>query len=80
MRDFLSESLTKKGIQLHPGYTITGISQEGDLLKTSFKGGEEIVSGNVMMATGRHPNTNNLGLEGVGVELVKGAIKVCRES
>lgn len=80
LRDFLTESLTRKGIQLHPGYKIAGISQEGDLLNTSFSNGEAILTGNVMMATGRHPNTNNLGLEAVGVELVKGAIKVCRES
>lgn len=56
---------------------VTGIVKQGDLLKVSFDRGPDIEVETVLFATGRKPNTANLGLEKLGVELAKnGAIKV----
>jgi len=56
---------------------VTGIVKQGDLLKVSFDSGPDIEVETVLFATGRKPNTANLGLEKLGVELAKnGAIKV----
>lgn len=78
IRDFVSEQMSLKGIEFHPEETPQAITKSADgslSLKTS-KGTFEGFS-HVMFATGRKPNTKNLGLETVGVKMTKnGAIEV----
>ncbi|CAN8254565.1 unnamed protein product [Cochlearia groenlandica] len=78
VRDFVGEQMSLRGIEFHTEESPEAIIKSGDgslSLKTS-KGTIEGFS-HVMFATGRKPNTKNLGLENVGVKLAKnGAIEV----
>ncbi|KAF8085285.1 hypothetical protein N665_0672s0002 [Sinapis alba] len=78
VRDFVGEQMSLRGIEFHTEESPEAIIKSGDgslSLKTS-KGTVDGFS-HVMFATGRKPNTKNLGLENVGVKLAKnGAIEV----
>ena len=63
------EALSGRGIVLHPGCIITGVEGEGGDKLVSLSDGSEVVVGEVMVATGRVPNTASLGLETVGVAM-----------
>ena len=60
------EALSGRGIILHPGCTIGSVSEGSDKL-VALSDGSEVVVGEVMVATGRVPNTVSLGLETAGV-------------
>ncbi|CAI0434300.1 unnamed protein product [Linum tenue] len=78
VRDFVSEQMSLRGIEFHTEESPQAIVKSGDgslSLKTN-KGTVEGFS-HIMFATGRKPNTKNLGLENVGVKIAKnGAIEV----
>ncbi|XWS76315.1 hypothetical protein CRYUN_Cryun01aG0165400 [Craigia yunnanensis] len=78
IRDFVGEQMSLRGIEFHTEESPQAIvkSADGSL---SLKTNKGIVEGfsHVMFATGRRPNTKNLGLESVGVKMNKnGAIEV----
>ncbi|WIA38411.1 hypothetical protein OEZ86_001737 [Tetradesmus obliquus] len=81
-RGQVAENLTKRGVVCHGGHLPTKIVKHDEGHYTvSYKspdGPEQSMEvGLVMMATGRSPRTQGLGLEAVGVQLNnKGAIKV----
>lgn len=78
VREFLADRLRVSGIILHTECTPTAVEKEkdGGLVVVTDKG-ERLTADTVMFATGRNPNTKNLGLEEAGVELdKKGAIVV----
>ncbi|GAB2226391.1 hypothetical protein Droror1_Dr00022195 [Drosera rotundifolia] len=78
IRDFIAEQISVRGIELHTEETPQAIvkSSDGSLALKTNKGTADGFS-HVMFATGRRPNTKNLGLEEVGVKLSKdGAIEV----
>ncbi|KAG4120264.1 hypothetical protein ERO13_D11G133000v2 [Gossypium hirsutum] len=78
IRDFVGEQMALRGIQFHTEESPQAIvkSADGSL---SLKTNEGTIEGfsHIMFATGRRPNTKNLGLESVGVKINKnGAIEV----
>ncbi|GAB4841676.1 hypothetical protein Ancab_022398 [Ancistrocladus abbreviatus] len=78
IRDFVSEQMSLRGIEFHMEESPLAfmISRDGSLLLKTNKGTAEGFS-HVMFATGRRPNTKNLGLDAVGVKMTKnGALKV----
>ncbi|KAH6813696.1 glutathione reductase [Perilla frutescens var. frutescens] len=78
IRDFVGEQMSLRGIEFHPEESPQAILKSSDGL-LSLKTNKGTVDGftHVMFATGRRPNTKNLGLEAVGVKLSKtGAIEV----
>ncbi|KAK4482308.1 hypothetical protein RD792_009461 [Penstemon davidsonii] len=78
VRDFVEEQMSLRGIEFHAEETPQAIvkSSDGSLSLKTNKGTVDGFS-HVMFATGRIPNTKNLGLEAVGVKLSKnGAIEV----
>ncbi|CAL4929201.1 unnamed protein product [Urochloa decumbens] len=78
VRDFLAEQMSLRGITFHTEQTPQAVIKSDDGL-LSLKTSKETIDGfsHVMFATGRRPNTKNLGLEEVGVEMDKnGAIVV----
>ncbi|KAK6940738.1 Pyridine nucleotide-disulfide oxidoreductase, dimerization domain [Dillenia turbinata] len=78
IRDFLGEQMSLRGIEFHTEEPPQAIvkAADGTLSVKTTKGTVEGFS-HVMFATGRKPNTKNLGLESVGVKLTKkGAIEV----
>ncbi len=74
----VAEELEKKGIKIHRDCVVRSIEKMADgKLSVMVDRGEEMVTDAVMYATGRVPNTANLGLEAAGVETdKKGAIPV----
>ncbi|XP_011079991.1 glutathione reductase, chloroplastic [Sesamum indicum] len=78
IRDFVGEQMSLRGIEFHTEETPQAIVKSSDGL-LSLKTNKGTVDGfsHVMFATGRRPNTKNLGLEAVGVKLSKnGAVEV----
>ncbi|XP_039116227.1 glutathione reductase, chloroplastic-like isoform X2 [Dioscorea cayenensis subsp. rotundata] len=76
IREFVAEQMSLRGIEFHTEESPQAILKASDG-SFSLKTNKETVDGfsHVMFATGRRPNTKNLGLEEVGVELAKnGAI------
>jgi len=78
MRCQVEEEMTRKGITIRHHTEITSAERniDGRLRVTYNDGGIEACD-QLMFATGRHPNTSDLGLEDAGVEVdQKGAIQV----
>lgn len=77
LRTNLAEEMASRGIKLHFDTEITEIKKSGDLLVSRLSTGETLNSGQVMYATGRVPNTENLGLDKTAVTTdQRGAIVV----
>ncbi|GAB2282304.1 hypothetical protein Dimus_016852 [Dionaea muscipula] len=78
IRDFIAEQMSLRGVEFHTEEAPQAIlkSADGSLTLKTNKGTTDGFS-HVMFATGRRPNTENLGLEEVGVKLTKnGAVEV----
>uniref|UniRef100_J3N2N1 glutathione-disulfide reductase n=2 Tax=Oryza brachyantha TaxID=4533 RepID=J3N2N1_ORYBR len=78
VRDFVADQMSLRGITFHTEQTPQAVTKSDDGLLTlkTYKGSIHGFS-HVMFATGRKPNTKNLGLEEIGVKLDKhGAIVV----
>lgn len=78
VREFTAQEVAKKGIQLRFNTEIVHIEKRAEGgLQVKFKDGQVETVDQVMYATGRVPNTEQLGLASVGVERAKnGAIQV----
>lgn len=75
----LAVQLKKKGIEIHTGTKVTGISEADGLLTVSAEGkkGEvKIEADAVLVSTGRLPVTQGLNLDALGVEYDRKGIKV----
>jgi len=68
LRTFLAEQMRHQGIDLRFGADVARIDRAGDALRLTLKDGSTLVCDGVLYATGRHPNTANLGLEACGVK------------
>lgn len=67
--------LEAEGIQFYTGTKATKVYKEGDqvVLEGEQKGQKvSVTSSHLLIATGRTPNTKGIGVEDVGVELLKG--------
>lgn len=74
--DELKKHLKAEGIQFYTGTKATKVYKQGEqvVLEGEQKGKEiSITSSHLLIATGRTPNTKDVGLEDVGVELLKGS-------
>eukprot|EP00850_Spirogloea_muscicola_P011595 SM000072S21229 [mRNA] locus=s72:450199:452673:- [translate_table: standard] len=77
IRDFLTAQLEAIGIHFHFKVTPTAVEKAADGKLALVTDKERNECDAVMYATGRNPNTKNLGLEAIGIELTKkGAIPV----
>ncbi len=78
LRHELANEMRKKGVHLHWRCEVTRIEERGDgRLDVVLDDGDVVVVDEVLMATGRVPNTEGLGLEAAGVEVDEnGAIVV----
>ncbi len=77
VRSHLAEQIRLRGVDLRFETNVTVIEKTGSGLRATLTDGSTLDADLVFFATGRHPNTENLGLEDVGVELAEdGAIRV----
>ncbi|MFD1509085.1 glutathione-disulfide reductase [Lacimonas salitolerans] len=76
-RGLISEEMQQNGVNLHLGTDIIEMSKDGDGIRVKATNGSEERFDQVMFATGRRPNTADMGLEEVGVTLGRnGAVEV----
>jgi glutathione reductase (NADPH) len=69
MGTVLREEMQKKGVAFKLDSTIEKISRNGGELTATLADGATLAADCILYATGRAPNTRNLGLESAGVKL-----------
>ncbi len=77
--DVLAKAFKKRGIAVHAGVRIEKATAGAKGVTIAFESGgkkESLEVDCVLVAAGRAPNTENLGLEAVGIALDKGFVKV----
>ncbi len=72
----LAEALQRDGVQLRLGMHASAARREGDEYVLEFEGGPELRGDRLLVATGRRPRVEGIGLETVGVEVDPTGIKV----
>jgi len=76
-RGLVSDEMIASGVNLHLGTNIEAMEEVGGGTRVTATNGSETTFDEVMFATGRAPNTDNMGLEEAGVTLgEKGEIVV----
>ena len=76
-RGLVAEEMKQNGVDLHTGTNILEMKKVENGYWVKATNGDERVFDQVMFATGRAPNSNDLGLEDLGIEIGrKGEIKV----
>lgn len=77
LRQILNDAMIAKGIRIVYGTTISKVEKSDNALSVTLSNGEKLNAGQVMLAMGRLPNTQGLGLDKAGVKCDdKGAIIV----
>src|SRR5262249_13096042 len=66
--DALSEAMRRDGLELALGTRVTAARREGDDYVLELEDGSELRGDRVLVATGRRPRVQGIGLETVGVE------------
>ena len=64
----LGEALAAEGVELHFGQYAAAARRDGDDYVLAFPDGSELRGDRLLVATGRRPRTDGLGLETVGIE------------
>jgi glutathione reductase (NADPH) len=67
IRNHLAAEMIKKGIDIRVKSDVTKIERSGDGVRITLENGDQIGAGQIMFATGRIPNTHEMGLENVGL-------------
>lgn len=68
-RGLVSDEMCQKGINLHLGTNVLEMRKQDDKVWVKATNGDEGLFDQVMFATGRAPNTEDMGLDAIGVEL-----------
>jgi dihydrolipoamide dehydrogenase len=74
--DALGEALRSERLRLHLGRRATRVVRDGGSYRVRFEGGEELAGEKLLVATGRRPRVEGIGLENVGVEAGRHGISV----
>jgi pyruvate/2-oxoglutarate dehydrogenase complex dihydrolipoamide dehydrogenase (E3) component len=72
----LGEVLRRDGVELRCGQRAEAVGRDGDEYVVSFAGGDELRSDRLLVATGRRPRVDDIGLENVEVEVTRSGIAV----
>ncbi|MGR3814476.1 MAG: glutathione-disulfide reductase [Cognatishimia activa] len=68
-RGLVCEEMCQRGVDVKLGTNVLEMRKEGDKIWVKATNGDEQLFDQVMFATGRSPNSNDLGLEALGIEL-----------
>jgi dihydrolipoamide dehydrogenase len=74
--ELLAETLRSDGIDVRVGAQAGSVSKEVDGVRVRLEGGEEVTGSRLLVATGRRPRTDGLGLANVGIEPGERGIEV----
>ena len=72
----LTEALQKQGIELHLGVRATAARRDGEEYVLQLDGSTELRGDKLLVATGRRPRVEGIGLETVGIQADPHGIKV----
>lgn len=61
--------LGRQGMDIRTGVRVTGADVDGGRVRVTVDGGDDVVADRVLLATGRLPNTEGLGLDEAGVQV-----------
>ena len=76
-RGHIAEQMKENGVDLHLGTDVIAMERRGGQMWVKGSTGQERCHDAVLFATGRHPNSDGLGLEAMGIALKRnGAIPV----
>ncbi|QUJ77154.1 glutathione-disulfide reductase [Sulfitobacter albidus] len=76
-RGLVAEQMRARGIDMHSGASVLEMEERDGGIWTKSTFGQERIYDKVFFATGRRPNTDDMGLEEVGVKLARnGAVEV----
>lgn len=77
--DAAQKILTRQKLKFHLGCRVTGVGVEEGGCVVEREGGDPIKCDKVLMSVGRRPNSKNIGLEEIGVEVDKRGFVVVDE-
>jgi glutathione reductase (NADPH) len=81
MRAGLRDEMVRAGVEFRFGCLPTRVVKRGEVLTVDLTDGETVEADQVLLATGRKPNTSGIGLETAGVALdAVGAVRVDADS
>jgi len=63
----VAASLREAGVDVRTGTSVTAVERDDDGVRMALDGGGEVVAAEVLVATGRRPRTDDLGLDVVGL-------------
>ncbi|GAB2477710.1 dihydrolipoyl dehydrogenase family protein [Jatrophihabitans fulvus] len=66
--DLLKDVFEREGITVKLGSSVAGVSAEGDGVRVTLDSGDTVVAAKVLVAAGRTPNLDGLGLDTVGLD------------
>jgi dihydrolipoamide dehydrogenase len=67
---------TKRGMKIYTGVGVESITAKDGAVEAVISGGNTLVVDKVLVATGRRANTQDIGLESIGLETDRGFIRV----
>jgi len=77
LRDLLIQSMEEKGIRIITNALMNKVEKHAGTHRITLSNGENLQADQVLLALGRTPNTQGLGLEAAGVAVTdRGAVKV----
>jgi pyruvate/2-oxoglutarate dehydrogenase complex dihydrolipoamide dehydrogenase (E3) component len=75
--DELAKALGENGVDVRTGMKAIRVSRDGDIVTVALDDGSEIGATEILVAVGRKPRTEEIGLDTVGLEPGKGGFLEC---
>jgi pyruvate/2-oxoglutarate dehydrogenase complex dihydrolipoamide dehydrogenase (E3) component len=72
----LGKALADDGVELYLGQHASHAAKSGDNYTLSFPDGRQLAGDRLLVATGRRPRLQGLGLENLGIEVSRGGVGV----
>ncbi|MBV8932051.1 MAG: NAD(P)/FAD-dependent oxidoreductase, partial [Kutzneria sp.] len=66
--DLVTEGLVADGVDCRFGRTAQRVAEAGDAVELTLSGGERVVADELLVATGRRPATDDIGIDTLGLE------------
>jgi dihydrolipoamide dehydrogenase len=74
--ELLADTLRGDGVEMRIGAKAESVSEANGDVRVHLEGGEEVTGSRLLVATGRRPRTDGLGLEKVGIEAGERGIEI----
>ena len=72
----LAEALAGERLRVHLGRRAASVRRDGERFVVTFEDGSTVDGERLLVATGRRPRVNDLGLENIGIEATPGGLAV----